>query len=203
MPIQTRDQIIQILENREAATARELSRLLKLTPSNIRHHLNILLRQGSVKIVDLAVLGRGRPSSVYSLINTSSAEIFYVLTHALLTKCITDTTAEERENTLRWLAQNMIPDYRPATSNPTRILYSSINTLNNLNYQARWEAHADAPRIIFSNCPYLSIIHQHPELCQLDVYFLESLTGNPVIQLAKRVQNADGRHLCTFRIYLK
>jgi predicted ArsR family transcriptional regulator len=68
----------------------------------------------------------------------------------------------------------------------TKRLREAIRLFNSWNYLARWEAHADSPHIIFGNCPYLSILPSHPELCYLDRYMIETLVGSPAEQVAKR-----------------
>jgi predicted ArsR family transcriptional regulator len=72
--------------------------------------------------------------------------------------------------------------------------------LNELEYQARWEAHARSPRIILGNCPYKGIIEEHPELCQMDVYLLENLTGEKAAQLSKLEKTPQGLPVCAFAV---
>lgn len=70
-----------------------------------------------------------------------------------------------------------------------------VEKLNGMHYQARWEAGADGPRIIFGRCPYAAVIEGHPELCQMDVGLLGNALGRDVRQLAK-IEKAQG--VCVF-----
>jgi predicted ArsR family transcriptional regulator len=66
-----------------------------------------------------------------------------------------------------------------------------VNHLNQHNYRARWEAHATGPRILLRNCPYAALLTQHPEICQMDRFFLEKLLQIPLSHTA-RINPATG-----------
>jgi predicted ArsR family transcriptional regulator len=57
--------------------------------------------------------------------------------------------------------------------------------LNQLHYQARWEAGAEGPRIILGQCPYAAVIGNHPELCRMDMSLLEGMLDTQVEQRVK------------------
>jgi predicted ArsR family transcriptional regulator len=64
----TRQQILELLETRPAATAEELARLLHLTPANIRHQLGRLEADGRVSAIgERPPRGRGRPQRLFAL----------------------------------------------------------------------------------------------------------------------------------------
>jgi predicted ArsR family transcriptional regulator len=66
-----------------------------------------------------------------------------------------------------------------------------VEKLNEMHYQARWEAGADGPRVLFGRCPYAAVIGKHPELCQMDVSLLGNALGREVRQLGK-IEKAQG-----------
>ena len=70
-----------------------------------------------------------------------------------------------------------------------------MEKLNEKHYQARWEAAADGPRVLFGRCPYAAVIDGHPELCQMDVKVLENFLGRDVQQSAKIEKGQGG---CVF-----
>jgi predicted ArsR family transcriptional regulator len=70
--------------------------------------------------------------------------------------------------------------------------------LNELQYQARWEASAWGPRLILGHCPYAAIVSDHPELCRMDAFLLETKIGKPVEQTGKLQINDTGLPFCTF-----
>jgi predicted ArsR family transcriptional regulator len=71
-----------------------------------------------------------------------------------------------------------------------------VEKLDEMHYQARWEAGAEGPRVIFGRCPYAKVIDGHPEMCKIDLALLEMTLGRPVIQLQKN--EAGTRGLCPF-----
>ena len=79
-----------------------------------------------------------------------------------------------------------------------RRLASTIERLNSMHYQARWEAGAEGPRIILGHCPYRAIIADHPELCQMDAALLTELLQDEVMQTAKLEPAAGGLPFCGF-----
>ena len=82
----------------------------------------------------------------------------------------------------------------------SRRLARTIRSLNHLNYEARWEAHANSPRIILNHCPYAAIIANHPELCQVDALMLQKALGVSVTQQIKLGHNAQGLPFCVFQL---
>ncbi|NOH03540.1 MAG: hypothetical protein HND47_17050 [Chloroflexi bacterium] len=72
--------------------------------------------------------------------------------------------------------------------------------LNDLHYQARWEAGAQGPRLLFGRCPYARVIEGHPEICKMDEAMLEAALARP-IEAARR-NEPPGKGLCPllFRI---
>jgi predicted ArsR family transcriptional regulator len=71
-----------------------------------------------------------------------------------------------------------------------------VDKLNEMHYQARWEAGAEGPRVIFGRCPFAKIIERHPELCKLDESMLEMSLGGPIMPFTKSELSARG--LCPF-----
>jgi predicted ArsR family transcriptional regulator len=73
-----------------------------------------------------------------------------------------------------------------------------VERLNELHYQARWEASAAGPRLILGHCPYAMIVSDHQQLCQMDLYLLETMLDSVVVQSAKLQLNDKGLPSCTF-----
>jgi len=69
-----------------------------------------------------------------------------------------------------------------------------------MNYQARWEAHVDAPHIIFGHCPYAAILPDHPEFCELDKLLLEMLSDLRIDQREKLANDTRGIKYCLFAV---
>lgn len=196
----TRQRILDYLGNHRAVTAEELSHALHMTAANVRYHLAILLQRGLVTVGgERPSKGRGRPAKVYSLPYHRLGENLALLASALLKQAIDLNDFQDQREFLRRIARLIIGKLQPG-GGLSQQLFQTVKRLNELNYQARWEAHADAPTVIFGHCPYLSILADHPELCALDAAILEEMLANPVTQTAKLARDSDGATFCMFKI---
>lgn len=200
--LSTRQRILEILGTRPTATADELARLLRLTPANIRHHLNHLERDGRViTIGERPQRGRGRPQRIFAL--PQRGEGTDRLAGHLLHQMLGNLDSEQEDACLRELAARLAGDVEGEEQIPRHItqrLGGAVRRLNALEYQARWEAHALAPRVILGNCPYAAIIQEHPELCQMDVRLLEALLYQSVKQTTKLERTLQGLPVCVFTV---
>ena len=79
-----------------------------------------------------------------------------------------------------------------------RKLASAVERLNEMHYQARWEAGADGPRIVLGYCPYAEVIEKHPSLCRMDAALLTKILRGEVRQTAKLESGAGNLPYCVF-----
>jgi len=195
-----RQKILNYLLERQSATVDELARVFHVTPANIRHHLSILTAQGSVTAIGQKPAPyRGRPSQIFSC-KMKMQDNFLPLVETLLTYILDRASEGSNVHQLKMIAGQMVAKFSPDTANPTRRLYSSVHILNQMNYQAHWEAHFENPRIILGHCPYFSLLKSRPEICQMDAYILEELLGAPVKQVEKLSANEKYIPECVFLI---
>jgi predicted ArsR family transcriptional regulator len=120
------------------------------------------------------------------------------LASALLDEFINTLTTTERNSALKRLGNRLLNNPKDRKSNLPQRLFQAVTYLNELKYQARWEAHAVAPRLILGHCPYAAILLKHPELCHLDSIIIEQLITAPVRQTDKLNRDAFGMVYCTF-----
>ncbi len=192
----TRQRILEILEKRPTATAEDLAHVLQLTPANLRHHLGRLEADGRViAIGERPPRGRGRPQRLFAL--PQHGEGTDRLAGHLLDQVLTPLDPEQQTTFLQALALRLGGE-PTSERHITQRLAATVRRLNNLEYQARWEAHALAPRIILGNCPYAAIIEGHPELCLMDAHLLENLLKEKVSQTAKLEKTPLGLRVCVF-----
>lgn len=191
MPITTRQKILDYLRRNRTVTSREIARALQMTPANARHHLGILAADGRVEVVNQRQIGRGRPEKVYHLAGTLLGDNLSALVDALLME--TGNEVQMEAVGTRLAGENK------ATGQPLmRRLVSTIDRLNAMRYQARWEAGAQGPRIVLGHCPYSAVIERHPELCRMDTALLGNLLGEDVSQAVKLESGAGGIRFCVF-----
>lgn len=193
---ETRQQIMEILERQKTASPAQLSRSLQVSAADVRYHLQKLVEAGLVEIAGRQHTGeRGRPRRLYRLTSQARRDNLAGLAKALL-QVVQQQGASGLTETARLLGEAPHAVTAPAG----RRLFQAVQMLNTLHYQARWEAHARSPRLLLGNCPYAEIIHDHPELCQMDKRLVEQLSGLPAEQTAKLETSARGEIYCQFQL---
>jgi predicted ArsR family transcriptional regulator len=199
----TRTQIIDYLDRQPFKTAEDLSQVLNLTKENIQYHLKILLKDGSVRREPRSrdtENPRGRPTYIYALADLVRPANIQGLADKLLEVVLADRLEFfSQPEIFARLASLMFP-FQPA-ANQTQILRQSMQRLNRQHYQASWEARASGPMVYFRNCPYASLIKNHPQLCQLDCAILLCLLRRPFIQVAKMDLDTRKPPACIFQTH--
>ena len=157
-----RQKVLAHLKKTRAASAREIARALKMSAPNVRHHLGILVSDGRLEVTSLHQRGgRGRPEKMYSLSQSALGDNLSILADALLNGKVNVGAIGERiaqSQGLIGIANQPMP----------KRLSLLVEKLDEMHYQARWEAGAEGPRVIFGRCPFTKIIENHPELCKMD-----------------------------------
>ncbi|MFH2103182.1 MAG: helix-turn-helix domain-containing protein [Chloroflexota bacterium] len=199
----TRLRILEYFRKHHSASALELSRILGMTPANIRHHLGILESNDLVDVLSKKTGRRGRPENIYGLSRRSLGDSLDRLSVSMFMEWIRKLSRRDLEQALKSLANRMVGEgdsLRDPVLPPARRLTTLINRLNTLHYRARWEAGAAGPRIILNHCPYLAVIHECPELCDIDGLMIEIALGEQVKQRGKLEPGSRGETQCTFMV---
>jgi predicted ArsR family transcriptional regulator len=170
----SRQKILTHLKKTRSASVREIARALKLSAPNVRHHLSVLCSDGLVETVDVTRRGgRGRPEKVYALSQAALGDNLSALTHALLTAAASKVEMEA-------VASLIFDEGRFAGQSMNKRLALLIEKLNEMHYQARWEAGSGGPRVIFGRCPYAKVIEGHPEICGMDAFIVRKALAREV-----------------------
>ena len=194
----TRQRLLDILKNRPNTTAAELSRALQLTQADVRHHLSNMIAEGLVIATGYQRGGRrGRPAQKFSIATAALNNNFDLLSSALLTVSLQNLSPPDRLVFLRHVAAQLVGENTSGGPLAQRLV-GAVVRLSELGYQARWEAHTEAPRLILEHCPFASLLPKHPELCHLDACMLEILLKEPVAKIDPLAQE-DGDH-CIFLV---
>jgi predicted ArsR family transcriptional regulator len=123
------------------------------------------------------------------------------LVGAMLNAWLRNSTEDAQKEFLMSLALQLGGKAIPTPNLPlTHRLTKLVDRLNEMHYQARWEAGLNGPKIILGHCPYAAIITSHTELCRMDAFLQEQWTGLPVEQTAKLQVSINGHPYCLFRI---
>jgi predicted ArsR family transcriptional regulator len=188
--ITVRQKVLAHLKKTRAASAREIARALNMSAPNVRHHLSVLCSDGRVEFTSVNNReGRGRPEKMYSLSQSALGDNLSALTNALLTEAGSGLNVEA-------LASRILNSSQFANLPVAKRLVLLIEKLDEMHYQARWEAGAEGPRVIFGRCPYAKVIDGHPELCKMDTVLLGNSLGRSIVRLQKN--EAGARGTCPF-----
>jgi predicted ArsR family transcriptional regulator len=204
-----RQRVWDFIRLHKLVTTADISRGLQMTRANARHHLEILINQELVEIAGKnPTTGKGRPSIVYGISQRVLGENLNGLADALLSIMIKSGSTNERIDLYRHVADQMSEPEKLASPENfrksgqlhlTRRLSLAVQQLNTWHYHARWEARSESPHVILGNCPYLSILSEHPELCEIDRRLIENLVDTSMEQIAKRIPDERGYPFCLFR----
>ena len=190
--VTARQKVLAYLTKNRNASAREISRALKMSVATVRHHLRVMTADGRLELSFVRGReGRGRPEKIYSLPRAALGDNLSALGDAILT---------EAGATVRMgaLAKRLAGESNFASNPVAKRLNLTIEKLNGMNYHARWEAGPQGPRLIFGHCPYAGIIEKHPELCKMDEKLLNELMGDNATQMFKI--GKDGSVNCVFAL---
>jgi predicted ArsR family transcriptional regulator len=189
-----RQKVLTYLSKARHASAREISRSLKLSPATVRHHLRILVSDGRLDLASVRGRdGRGRPENIYSLPRAALGHNLGTLSDALLEQA---GPAVQMEALAGQLARRFAPDPGLGSQPLARRLNLTVEALNRMNYHSHWEAGSEGPRVVFGHCPYAAIVGKHPELCGMDHALLNELLGQAAAQIFKT--GKDGSSVCVF-----
>ncbi len=194
----TRKQIIDYLKRHNTASVPELSQALSLTLSNIRHHIHELESQEILEQVGTQKpSGRGRPTLRYSLAIHSLEHNLVSLTSALLKYATRDRNETQCLDIFLGIAKQMTAQENQPRS-PTQQVHLAIQWLNRHHYQAHWEASATGPRITLAHCPYLALLPNFPNLCQLDIAIVSRLNNRPMTLSNHQDEQPNHPNPCIF-----
>lgn len=199
MPVTTaRRKVLTYLTKNRAVSAAQVGRALNMSAANVRHHLSVLCSDGRASVVgETKRDGRGRPVKLYGFSESSLGNNLDFLADGLLDEFLKKLSPAKQEDVLQTLARQLAKaSENTETLGMLKRLAQTIENLNKLNYQSKWEAGAQGPRILLGHCPYAAIIKKHPELCQMDAALLNIYMGEPARQIAKIER--DGSQACVF-----
>lgn len=197
----TRQRIMVYLAENHRTSAHELSRLLDMTVANIRHHLGKLEREGKIEVVgQTEPEGKGRPVHIYMATRAAQANGFENLVRAMLDEIRTRRTQQQKETRLAFIADTLRAETGDEGGPITLRLGKAAQRLNELRYEAHWEAHASGAQIILGNCPYAAIIDEYPELCQMDHLLIKKMLGSDITLAEKFTRDPQGSMVCRFRL---
>jgi predicted ArsR family transcriptional regulator len=196
----SRQTILDLLDNKRTATPLEIAQALHMTTANVRHHLAILEAEGVVEAIGEQTAGkRGRPARLFTLTSLTRQHNLDELANALLDELLDQKSPADQQVLIRQIAR-ILADPGKSSGKTSQRFFRAINRLNEMHYNAHWEAHAQAPFLIFRHCPYARILPTHPILCQMDAYLIQELLDEPAHLVERLATDNLGAIYCKFVI---
>lgn len=171
-------------------------------PVTVRAHVNVLERDQLLQGVEHRTGRAGRPSRVYSLTETAQ-ELFPKSYDDLATRILDNVRELHGEEVAAKLIDKIGQDMADAHSDKLKgkDLGSKIEIaaeiLNDNGCLATWEKVGGKYVVTAHNCPYLHVAMHSPDVCHMEIAFLEKA-------LQTKVQLSDslpgGASNCTFVI---
>lgn len=196
------EKILEYLEKFHHATPQELSQTLRVTPQDVRYNLRRLVSEGQVyfeKESKAKTPGRGRPAHIYRLTNQTKLNNLIELLRTVLALYFENSSASETD-LFDQIAGTLIPSPTLVDTSPVQNFNALKNKLNQHQYQAYWEARPEGPCIFFHNCPYLPILEQFPQLCEIDRIIISNFSHQTVTILQTQQSNYSGSSFCKFLV---
>jgi predicted ArsR family transcriptional regulator len=198
----TRQEILDYMHRHGEATVRDLAGLLHLTPTGIRQHLVVLMRDGLVVVRETR--GRvGRPALVYSLSENGDALFpsrYDELSRLLMDEIRSIAGSKGLQAVLMRVAGRSAEPYTARVQDLS--LHDRVDEacaiMNERGCVA--DARANGPDEYLINqytCPFPNVARANSGVCALEVEFVRQLTGGDA-RLVRSLLRGD--RCCTYRV---
>jgi predicted ArsR family transcriptional regulator len=167
----TREVILHTIKSSPESTIETLAGAADVSPVTVRHHINSLLADG---LIEAAAVRRkvGRPYYIYSL-STKGQELFPKRYVRLTSRILDELKARLPENMVaeifKGVVQGIIAEHAGEFESLSmeRKLDYLVEMLGEEGFLSSWEKTAEGYKLVEYSCPYLSVGHQHSEVCNL------------------------------------
>ncbi len=197
----TRDRVLSTLLNRQRCTINELADSVGINPISVRHHISKLEAEGLVAS-DEELHGVGRPRRVYFLTDEGLERFptrYMRLTLRLLEQLKESLPESMVQKLFSQMAQEMVEDYTAEADTDGLSIEERLKLMQKLlakeGFNVEWEQRGEQYHIRETNCPYLHVTQNHPEVCSVDQTLISALLNVPA-QKVKCVLNGDAN--CTY-----
>ncbi len=204
----TRARVVELLRADTLSVA-ALAQALDLSEVAVRHHLQILEREGLVSAETVKPKGRGRPGSRYAL--TDKARRLFPDNSAELANELLDYLGDEHgrgelQRFLRWRAERHSQRYAEALEG-AETLGERVERLADVLSQDGFASSAQAVttpdgatmlELRQEHCAIQAVAEEHPELCAYEASTFKSLLG--AAKLSRRQTIAGGDSACVCQI---
>jgi predicted ArsR family transcriptional regulator len=197
----TREVILHTIKSSAESTIETLAEAADISPVTVRHHINSLLADN---LIEATAVRRkvGRPYYTYSL-SLDGQELFpkrYVrLTSRILDELKSRLPEEMVAEIFKGVVQCIIAEHTgefESLSMEARLDYL-VDMLGEEGFLSSWEKTADGYKLVEYSCPYISVGHQHSEVCTFDRELMLTVLQTPIQQHSCML---EGANCCEFSL---
>jgi predicted ArsR family transcriptional regulator len=205
--VRTRDRVAQLLLERGAATAADLSAQLGLSPAAIRKHLDAMLADRLVETREVrsaAPRGRGRPAKAFVLTATARESLPH-LYDGIATAALRWIAEHGGHQAVSAFAASQVSALEErcriamleAGDDPIARAEALASALTAEGYAANASTIASGGQLCQHHCPVAHVAAEFPQLCDAETEVISRLIGTHVQRLAT-IAHGDG--VCTTHI---
>ena len=196
-------EMLGIFKERGQATVADLAEAMGRPAVSVRHHLDILRKQGMIRRDGVQQsASRGRPRHTYVLTESASSAFpnrYEGLARELLREMKHNLSPQQVEAFFDRLAAETAGSLAIDPQKPIEErLAMATRFLSDQGYLAGWEQQNGSGYLLHVfNCPYEGLQSEHSELCNMDLALISRVLQMKV----RRVEHAvAGDHRCTYLI---
>ena len=197
--ISTRERVLKTLLIRDKCTINELADAVEINPISVRHHITKLEAEGLVASIEERH-GVGRPRRLYYL-SEKGREQFprrYLKLVLRLLEQLKHTMPEHMVDELfSEMAKDLAKEHRENLGglNIEQKLDLITSLLTEEGFTVNWEFKDGVYYINESNCPYIHVGHDHPEICSIDRTLIATILNLPTKKINCKLH---GDNHCTY-----
>jgi predicted ArsR family transcriptional regulator len=190
----TREVILHAIKSSAESTIETLAEAADVSPVTVRHHINSLLADN---LIEATAVRRkvGRPYYTYSL-SADGQELFpkrYVrLTSRILNELKARLPEEMVAEIFKGVVQGIIAEHAGEFESlpmESKLDYL-VDMLGEEGFLSSWEKTADGYKVVEYSCPYISVGHEHSEVCTFDKELMLTVLQTPVHQHSCMLEGA-------------
>lgn len=199
----TRERVMQTLLKSQQCTINDLADAVDINPISVRHHIAKLQADGLVDSVEERH-GVGRPRRLYFLTETGLERFptrYIQMSNRLLDQIKQQMPEADIRRLFSQMANSLIAEEIEDGEIDNLEFEERLNLVKKLlmreGFTVEWELLGEEYHIRETNCPYLQVGQNHPEICAMDQTLISAVLAVPS-ERVKCILNGD--QLCTYVI---
>ena len=197
----TREVILYTIKSSAESTIETLAEAAGVSPVTVRHHINSLLADN---LIEATAVRRkvGRPYYTYSL-SLDGQELFpkrYVrLTSRILDELKARLPGEMVIEIFKGVVHGIIAEHAGEFESlpMERKLDYLVDMLGEEGFLSSWEKTTNGYKLVEYSCPYISVGHEHSEVCTFDKELMLTVLQTPIQQHSCML---EGANCCEFSL---